>query len=132
LNNTRAIHRNPDLYPRPYDFNPDRYISYNLPAASYINITNPNDRDHMSYGAGRRVCPGIHVAERSMFMNIARILWCFDIGKKVVDGETVEPESRTCPGWMTVPRPFQCSIRVRSDRHAEIMRKTFEAADKDI
>ena len=39
------------------------------------------DRDHWTFGAGRRLCPGIHVAERTLFLAMARILWAFDIGK---------------------------------------------------
>lgn len=35
-------------------------------------------RDHFSFGAGRRICPGLHVAERSMFITIARLLWAFN------------------------------------------------------
>lgn len=62
----RAIHFNPELYPNPYDFQPERYLKYTESAATYLNVADPYERDHFSYGAGRRVCPGIHVAEKSM------------------------------------------------------------------
>jgi cytochrome P450 len=32
-------------------------------------------RPHFTFGAGRRVCPGFHVAERGLFIAIARMLW---------------------------------------------------------
>ncbi|KXJ84916.1 cytochrome P450 [Microdochium bolleyi] len=39
--------------------------------------------DHYGYGAGRRICPGIHLAEREMFIGIARLIWAFDFGQKL-------------------------------------------------
>jgi hypothetical protein len=31
---------------------------------------------------GRRVCPGQHVADASLFIGISRLLWTFNIGLK--------------------------------------------------
>lgn len=88
------------------------------------------ERDHLSYGAGRRVCPGIHVAEKSMFINIARMIWAFDISKKMgADGHVVEPDCRTEKGWMTVPVRFEVDLKVRSADRAAIIRKTFQEAE---
>lgn len=53
------------LHADPTAFDPSRYLDKPLPAADYININDPYQRDHFTYGAGRRVCPGVHVAERS-------------------------------------------------------------------
>jgi hypothetical protein len=39
-------------------------------------------RDHFAFGAGRRICPGYHVAERSFFIGFSRLLWAFDIQPK--------------------------------------------------
>lgn len=36
-------------------------------------------RLHFTFGAGRRVCPGFHLAERNLFIAISRILWAFNI-----------------------------------------------------
>lgn len=36
-------------------------------------------RDHFSFGAGRRICPGLHLSENSLFITLARILWAFKI-----------------------------------------------------
>ena len=49
------------------------------------------DRDHWTFGAGRRLCPGIHVAERTLFLAMARILWAFTISKaKDASGNEIE------------------------------------------
>ena len=61
-----AIHYDEKRYPDPANFIPERYLDHKLPAADYIGIGDPYKRDHFTYGAGRRSCPGVHVAEKSM------------------------------------------------------------------
>ncbi|KAF2277562.1 cytochrome P450 [Westerdykella ornata] len=127
-----AIHRDPTLWDNPDDFNPDRYLSRPLPAAEYMNISDPYERDHFTYGAGRRACPGVHVAERSLYINISRVLWGFNIGKKKApDGSFIEPTQAMVRGFMAVPEPFECDILPRSKKHAEIIRKEFAKAEKE-
>lgn len=111
---------------------PERYLNHPLPAAAYINATDPNDRDHFSYGAGRRVCPGVHLAEKSLFLNIARVLWAFDLAKKkdLETGEIIEPEASMVPGWMTIPLPFKCQITVRSEEKKGLIEKEWAEAQK--
>jgi cytochrome P450 len=45
------------------------------------DFTYPNQQGYSSFGWGRRVCPGQQVAEQSLFITIARILWGFNIKK---------------------------------------------------
>ncbi|KAF2737914.1 cytochrome P450 [Polyplosphaeria fusca] len=127
-----AIHRDPENWANPNAFDPSRYINHTLPAADYINISNPYARDHFTYGAGRRVCPGVHVAERSLYINIARVLWGFDISKtKGQDGEFLEPTQAMVRGFMSVPEEFSCDITSRSEKHSVIMTDEFVKAQKE-
>lgn len=107
-------------------------MGYDKPAAAYLNSADPYERDHFTYGAGRRVCPGIHVAEKSLFLNISRILWAFNISKKKVDGKTIEPLNALVPGWMCIPQPFENAITVRSTKHAELIEKIWDDASREI
>lgn len=117
------------LHSDPRAFNPSRYLDKPLPAADYININDPFQRDHFTYGAGRRVCPGVHVAERSLFINIVRTLWGFDIEKtRDKDGNVIEPETEMAPGFLSVPKPFEASIKVRSPAHEKAIRTAYEEA----
>ncbi|KAH8812310.1 cytochrome P450 [Xylogone sp. PMI_703] len=127
-----TINFDPEKYKDPYKFNPERYLPYELPAAAYVNITDPNQRDHFSYGAGRRICPGLHVAEKSLFLNIARLLWGFDIMKKKVGGKVVEPDTEMIPGWLSVPKPFESNIVVRSEKHRKVITDVWEEARKGL
>ncbi|KAF2462454.1 cytochrome P450 [Lineolata rhizophorae] len=127
-----AIHMDPTLHPEPDEFKPERYLNHTSSAADYMNSADPYDRDHFGYGAGRRACPGVHVAERSLFINIARTLWGFDITKKrAPDGQFVEPNTEMVPGFMTVPGRFDCDIRVRSDRHQRTIANAFSKAEAE-
>ncbi|KIK44571.1 hypothetical protein CY34DRAFT_10981 [Suillus luteus UH-Slu-Lm8-n1] len=69
--NIWAISRDPEVYPEPDAFKPQRWV---------------NDqgrlRDDLAffvYGFGRRICPGQHIANRSIFINSLLILWAFEL-----------------------------------------------------
>ncbi|KAG0695263.1 cytochrome P450 [Suillus ampliporus] len=69
IGNTWAICRDPEVYPEPDVFKPERWID-----------DQGRLRDDLStflFGFGRRVCPGQHVANRSVFINALLILWAF-------------------------------------------------------
>ena len=80
--NLTALHRDPELYPNPDDFEPDRFRDHLLDAAASAKQANYLQRDHFNYGFGRRLCPGIHIAEQSLFIVVSRMLWGFDISMK--------------------------------------------------
>jgi cytochrome P450 len=126
----RAIHRDPGLWPNPDAFDPSRYLNHSASASDYINASDPTTRDHFSYGAGRRVCPGVHVAERSLFINIARVLWGFKLSRKMgKDGKVIEVTEQMAPGFFSVPEKFECDIRPRGWKRVEVMRKEWEKAE---
>ncbi|KAI0335797.1 cytochrome P450 [Cubamyces sp. BRFM 1775] len=66
-----AIGRDPDVYPDPEAFKPERWLN----AKGEMR----DDLKYYNWGFGRRICPGQHVAERSIYMNTALMLWAFEI-----------------------------------------------------
>jgi hypothetical protein len=121
-----------NLHPEPQQFRPERYLDKPLSAAEYINSNNAYDRDHFTYGAGRRVCPGVHVAEKSLYINMVRVMWGFNISKKkAVGGGFVEPSLGMIRGFLSVPNPFECEIAPRSKQHTKIIKQTMEQAEKE-
>ncbi len=78
------------------------------------------------------MCPGVHIAEKSLYLNISRIVWGFNISKKIINGKPIDPGSPMVPGWMSIPAPFECDIRVRSPKHAQLIEKIWGEAEQKI
>ncbi|KAJ3015441.1 hypothetical protein NUW54_g1049 [Trametes sanguinea] len=66
-----AIARDPDVFPDPEAFKPERWLDEKGQLREDLKFFN--------WGFGRRICPGLHVAERSVFINTALTLWAFEI-----------------------------------------------------
>ncbi|KAG2035454.1 cytochrome P450, partial [Suillus americanus] len=66
-----SISRDPDVYPEPYAFKPQRWIDEQGGLR--------DDLKFFGYGFGRRVCPGQHVANRSVFIATLLILWAYKL-----------------------------------------------------
>ncbi|PWY94256.1 cytochrome P450 [Aspergillus sclerotioniger CBS 115572] len=77
--NTWTLHHDPARYCSPEEFKPERYINDSLSSAESANVTDPMQRDHWIFGVGRRICPGVLVAERELYLNISRMLWAFNM-----------------------------------------------------
>jgi len=130
--NTRAIHYNEKQWSNPEEFDPVRYLNDPLSSAEAMNASNPDDRDHFTYGAGRRACPGVHIAQNSLFINMARVLRAFNI-KRAIDsnGVIVEPSAKTEQGFLAVPEKFPCHFEVRSPKRARIVEETWTKAEAE-
>ncbi|KAJ3785240.1 cytochrome P450 [Lentinula aff. detonsa] len=76
--NCYTLHHNSERYENPWQFNPDRYLGDELSCAESAKLANVMERDHWAFGAGRRICPGIHVAERELWLAISQLLWSFN------------------------------------------------------
>ncbi|KAG1750446.1 cytochrome P450 [Suillus paluster] len=64
-----SISRDPEVYPEPYGFKPQRWIDDQGRLR--------DDLKFFAFGFGRRACPGQHVANRSVFINSLLIFWAF-------------------------------------------------------
>ncbi|KAL9619846.1 MAG: hypothetical protein Q9160_005586 [Pyrenula sp. 1 TL-2023] len=127
--NAWNVHHDPERWDRPQDFNPSRYRDLTQLASVYANSRDPQKRDHFGYGIGRRICPGIHLAERTLWLAMARILWGFDIKSKV-DTATgkpvpidVDPVTGYTDGFVNQCLPFQVDVKIRSERRRETIFK---------
>ena len=102
----------------------------------YDSASNPDGskRDQFTFGAGRRICPGMHVAERSLFLAIARTLWAFNIGPKTdTKGDPVLPDaSRLTQGFVCMPQEFSATIEARSTQRADLVRSEWKQAQESL
>jgi len=69
--NAWAIHRDPNAWKDPDEFLPERFLD---------NTTDfrGQDFEFIPFGAGRRICPGIHMAIASLDLILANLLRSFD------------------------------------------------------
>ncbi|RSL94626.1 hypothetical protein CEP52_012536 [Fusarium oligoseptatum] len=124
---TWAIHHSENIYEDPETFNPDRYTQHPRLANDYAGSPDWANRDHYNYGAGRQICPGIHLAERNMWRIASKLLWAFEFAEPgdPKTGEVIhlDPEAYN-PGILQAPLPFKVSIKPRSEAHvATILRE---------
>jgi cytochrome P450 len=133
LNNVWGIHMDPKRHPNPRTFNPDRYHEDRQSFSDAAANPDPSKRDVFTFGAGRRICPGIHVAERSLFLGISRILWAFDIAPEVDSkGSPILPDpDRLTQGFVCMPEEFPAKITARSKERAELVVREWRDAERE-
>jgi len=111
--NCYDIHHNEERYPDSFVFNPDRFLDDALTAAESSKLPNGMDRDHWAFGAGRRICPGIHVAERGLWLAISRLLWTYEI--RSLPDEPISLEEYDAKNGNT-PLPYRITLTPRHER----------------
>ncbi|KAK1758584.1 cytochrome P450 [Echria macrotheca] len=127
--NAYAMHHDERRFPNHDVFDPDHYKGFTALASELANGDYAN-RDHYGYGSGRRLCPGIHLAERNLFVAIAKLVWAFNIGPgKDAAGRDIEPdvsnETGYSSGFLVCAEDFPCTITLRSEeRRATILRES--------
>jgi hypothetical protein len=88
---------------------------------------------HYGYGGGRRICPGMHLAERNMWRITAKLLWAFDISEPVdpVTGQVIPLDVDAYNSAVLLcPLPFKVKVVPRSKEHLACVERELEAAQK--
>ncbi|KAJ5984813.1 hypothetical protein N7522_012009, partial [Penicillium canescens] len=139
LANAWAIHHDPELYDCPDDFVPERYEHNPLGFKSDIEEVTDGIRKTYGFGAGRRICPGFHLAENSLHINVAKVLWAFDIraGTDPTTGRPLQAEevnvdiaTQWTDGFLIAPKPFPIVMSLRSEKHREVLNRELDEAQK--
>lgn len=122
LANHWAIDLDEDVYEQDaLDFRPSRWLE------------NP-DLPLASFGYGRRVCTGQHMAMNSLFINVTRVLWAFDIEHAAdASGKRIEVDPLAySQGFNSGPLPFQACFVPRSEGRRAVVESQWASAEKDI
>ncbi|KAJ4419487.1 hypothetical protein N0V82_004932 [Gnomoniopsis sp. IMI 355080] len=141
LGNSWAINLNEEYYPNPHHFYPPRFLDENVALRNKSTAAggamrtdvdielggkgHPNRNGHSSFGWGRRICPGANLATNSLYIAMAKLLWAYDI--QPIPGRKYDTFDYTA-GFNIRPKPFECIIRVRSDKHKKVLEREVSEA----
>ncbi|GJE91706.1 cytochrome P450 [Phanerochaete sordida] len=118
LANIWAVLHDPEVYPNPETFMPERHLESSTP-----------DPLEVAFGFGRRVCPGMLVAQAQAFATMACVLAVFDLkAPKDEFGNEVVPVTKSVDSLINFPVPFKCMFIPRSDAALEIIQRSAEHA----
>ncbi|KAL0075873.1 hypothetical protein J3Q64DRAFT_1773125 [Phycomyces blakesleeanus] len=112
-----AMHTNPLRYARPEEFIPERFLSYPESMATLASGS-IKKRDQYNFGWGRRLCPGIYMAETEMFYNMTRIFHRCNMEPPLdVDGKPiiVDIDAFIDHGITSSPVPYKMRFVPRSE-----------------
>jgi len=93
----------PEFYPDPFIFDPERHI----PGPGKVVQRDPRK---VCFGFGRRVCPGMYLAEASLFSCFAMSLAVFDIEKATENGVPITPAHENTSGIIRLVPSFTTFI----------------------
>ncbi|KAJ5160072.1 uncharacterized protein N7482_007076 [Penicillium canariense] len=112
LPNIWSFNNDSTIYPSPREFRPERFL------ASQSTL-DPRD---VSFGFGRRVCPGRAIAETSIFLMVAHTLALFDIRIPIgKDGKQIEPTVDVTPGLLSHPISYKAAFTPRGREHEQLI-----------
>lgn len=125
----RSINRDPEFFPEPDRFAPERYIErWGKPF--------PQKAGNYAFGAGRRVCPGQHIAERALFIAMSTLLhhFTFDVARDPKTGRELKPDIFSfTDGFNSRPETFEAVIKPRRGQQTiDLLRKERDAAKEDL
>ncbi|KAG1865919.1 cytochrome P450 [Suillus subalutaceus] len=110
LKTPRAISRDESLYPDASRFDPQRHLT------AEGKLKDDPLAGHFAFGYGRRICPGRHFAELSLWAAMAFHFVHYSEGNDI----PVIPEYTS--GLAVEPKPFACAITSINSRREEHMR----------
>ncbi|ORZ02475.1 cytochrome P450 [Syncephalastrum racemosum] len=111
VSNMFAVHRNENVYPNADKFIPERFMD-NLKSMSASANSKIEQRDQYNFGWGRRICPGIYLAENEMFNALVRIFARCTIEPVLgADGKPVYPDLNGLRDGGLVVLPLEYKVR---------------------
>ncbi|KAJ3568619.1 hypothetical protein NP233_g5596 [Leucocoprinus birnbaumii] len=125
--NAYAMLYDDDVFPNPSEFKPERFIGED----GRMRDDMPDPEIVVTFGFGRRICPGAHIARSTLFMAAASLLHLFNIthavnehGKEI----KVEPQFKQA-SIVAEPLPFKCQIAPRAGRDVKTLLKEYMGTD---
>ncbi|KAH9953974.1 cytochrome P450 [Russula dissimulans] len=126
--NVWHLNRDPKVYGEDADhFNPARHLDAN--GGIVPGLPDTKEENHVTYGFGRRLCVGRHVANNSLFIDIAILLWGAKIErKKDASGKLLplDVDGSVEDGLLVRPVPYECDITPRFPEASVLLAQELE------
>jgi cytochrome P450 len=74
LRRFRAILHDPETYPDPEEFRPGRFLNEDGSVKDDPTLA-------LAFGAGKRICPGRHIVDATLFIVASSVLSAFNVTK---------------------------------------------------
>jgi len=112
--NAWAMAHDPDIYPDPDSFKPERWLDSN-------GQLNGKEFD-AAFGYGRRLCIGINLAKSTLWLSVACMLAVMEFRKsKDENGNEIDIAIESSNGFVTHPVDFKCDILPRDSKACELL-----------
>lgn len=121
--NQWAIFRDEAQYPDPDVFNPERFLKPGYPTYQEPLTKFPNLGRFAGFGHGRRICPGLEVSEKALFLEVVSLYWACNIKpEQDANGQDVEIPWYDYTGVaISTPRHFRFKVEERSSGRLAMM-----------
>ena len=134
LANTAFLHYDPQRFTKPNEFMPERYLDHNLYSSEYAAMSDPFKRDHFTFSTGRRTCPGARLAENSLDIALAGIMWAFEIRPPLSNGIEAEvdlSDNGYLDAGFTIPKPFAARFIPRDEAKLDFVKAQWKTATEE-
>ncbi|KAH9987409.1 cytochrome P450 [Russula vinacea] len=114
LANAWAVLHDPETYPDPEEFKPERFLDEDGTVRDDPSLS-------LVFGAGKRICPGRHFVDATLFIVTSSVLSVFNVTKARDENGNeiaVKAAATVLSGIVVHPAKFACSI-VPRDKVAE-------------
>ncbi|EAU86925.2 cytochrome P450 [Coprinopsis cinerea okayama7 len=116
--NIWAMTRDERIFPDPETFNPERYLNMDP------ETKKKQDPRNFIFGFGRRLCPGNHIVDASLWLLVVRMMATLDISTPVDEkGNAIDIVPVFDNPIFRTPNPFPCDMRPRSEKAVNLIRQ---------
>jgi cytochrome P450 len=125
-----ACGRNPETYPEPNEFKPERWLEPTYPTYKEPLTEFPTLNNTVLFGAGRRQCPGMLVGTRNVYIQAMMLIWACDIkrAKDASGKEIIPPFYDFVHGFNVGPNKFDFELTPRSQERLDMVEAAYAEA----
>ncbi|KAH9168011.1 cytochrome P450 [Lactarius sanguifluus] len=112
LQNVRVLNFDPKVYGENVaEFDPTRYLDEKGQLKTVEGGREVQDgHGHVTFGFGRRICPGRHEAEGTLAIDFATLLWAMRFERPEGSQSELDVHTLVQPGLAAHPVPFKCKM----------------------